>query len=251
MSCKSTWRTSPGSRAPARERPASSRPSKACATSSSTRNPPCLEAAIAAGVPRFIPSDYSTDFTKFPDGQNRNLDLRRAFHARLDKAPIAATSVLNGAFTYLLTHVPVIVDRQGRQILYWEDADQKLDFTSMADTATFTAAAALDAAAPRILRIAGSEISARELAALAGELTKAEFALVRLGSLDDLAARIRRDRAADPASESQVFPIWQHGQYLYGMFSGLGKLAPLDNDRYPGMHWTTARDALARVSGQG
>jgi hypothetical protein len=28
-----------------------------------------LDAAIAAGVPRFIPSDYSLDFTKFSYGE--------------------------------------------------------------------------------------------------------------------------------------------------------------------------------------
>ena len=39
-----------------------------------------LDAAIKAEVPRFIPSDYSIDFTKFPPGENRNLDLRRDFH---------------------------------------------------------------------------------------------------------------------------------------------------------------------------
>ena len=33
-----------------------------------------LNAAIATGVPRFIPSDYSLDFTKFSAGENRNLD---------------------------------------------------------------------------------------------------------------------------------------------------------------------------------
>lgn len=38
-----------------------------------------LKAAIAAGVPRFIPSDYSTDYTQLPDGANRNFDLRREF----------------------------------------------------------------------------------------------------------------------------------------------------------------------------
>jgi len=36
-----------------------------------------LDGAIAAGVSRFIPSDYSLDFSKFSDGENRNLDLRR------------------------------------------------------------------------------------------------------------------------------------------------------------------------------
>ncbi len=32
-----------------------------------------LDAAINAGVPRFIPSDYSIDFTKFPPGENRRM----------------------------------------------------------------------------------------------------------------------------------------------------------------------------------
>ena len=38
-----------------------------------------LAAAVAAGVPRFIPSDYSADYTTLPAGANRNLDLRREF----------------------------------------------------------------------------------------------------------------------------------------------------------------------------
>jgi NAD(P)-dependent dehydrogenase (short-subunit alcohol dehydrogenase family) len=62
-----------------------------------------LDAAIQAGVPRFIPSDYSIDFTKFPPGENRNLDLRRDFHERLDNASISATTIFNGAFADMLT----------------------------------------------------------------------------------------------------------------------------------------------------
>ena len=69
-----------------------------------------LEAAIKAGVPRFIPSDFSIDFTRLTPGTNRNLDFRREFHERLDKAPIAATSILNGMFTDLLTgQAPIIL----------------------------------------------------------------------------------------------------------------------------------------------
>ncbi len=41
------------------------------------------EAAVAAGVPRFIPSDFSADYTQLPAGENRNFDLRREFHERL------------------------------------------------------------------------------------------------------------------------------------------------------------------------
>ena len=44
-----------------------------------------LKAAIAAYVPRFIPSDFSSDFTMMPQGENRNFDLRKEFHNKLDK----------------------------------------------------------------------------------------------------------------------------------------------------------------------
>jgi hypothetical protein len=115
----------------------------------------------------------------------------------------------------------------------------------MDNTAAFTAAAALDASAPKVLRIAGDQISAFELTAVAGELMKAPFELVRLGSLDDLAAIIQRERAADPGSENSPYPRWQGMQYMHNMFSGGAKLDPLDNDRYPNMNWTTVRDVIA------
>ncbi len=73
-----------------------------------------LEAAIRAGVPRLIPSDFSEDFTKTTPGRNRNLDLRREFMAWADRASaggarIRLTSVLNGAFMDMLgAEMPLI-----------------------------------------------------------------------------------------------------------------------------------------------
>lgn len=40
-----------------------------------------VDAAVAAGVPRFIPSDFSIDFCKIPSGDNRNLGIRKEFGA--------------------------------------------------------------------------------------------------------------------------------------------------------------------------
>ncbi len=203
-----------------------------------------LDAAVNAGVPRFIPSDFSIDFTKLPPGTNRNLDLRREFHERLDKAPIAATSILNGMFTDLLTgQAPIILFKLNR-VVYWEDADQRLDFTTMDDTAEFTAAAALDHSSPRFLRIAGDQMSARGLMEVASEVTGKKFSLFRAGGLGRLETLIKIMRAVLPLSSS-VYPPWQGMQYLHNMFSGRAKLEPLDNDRYPGMRWTPARDVLA------
>jgi len=100
-----------------------------------------LDDAIEAGVPRFIPSDFSIDFTKFPPGENRNLDLRRDFHKHVDKSSISATTIYNGAFAEMLTgQTPLI---------------QRMDFTTIDDTAAFTASASLDPSTTRFLRIAG------------------------------------------------------------------------------------------------
>ena len=203
-----------------------------------------LDAAVKAGVPRFIPSDYSVDFTKLPPGTNRNLDLRREFHERLDKAPIAATSILNGMFTDLLTGEAPMILFKFKRIVYWEDADQRLDFTTMDDSAEFIAAAALDASTPRILRIAGDQISAREMAAAVSDVTGENFRLFRAGGLGRLSTLIKITRAVLFKSKA-LYPPWQGMQYFHNMFSGLAKLEPLDNDRYPGIKWTTVHDFIA------
>ena len=203
-----------------------------------------LDGAVAASVPRFIPSDFSLDFTRLPDGSNRNLDLRRRFHERLDRAPIARTSILNGAFMDMLVdQMPIILNRFGR-VLYVGDIDQELDFTTMADIAAFTAAAARESSTPDVLRIAGDVISARGLAAAASEARGRPYKPLRIGSLGTLSVMIKATRALT-GGEDKIFPPWQGMQYMRNMFSGAGKLAPLDNTRYPDMHWTTVREMLA------
>ena len=202
-----------------------------------------LDAAVAAGVPRFIPSDYSLDFTKTRPGDNRNLDIRRRFMARIDGAPIKATSVLNGAFADLLTGQAPIVLHKRRRILYWGNADQKLDFTTKDDVADYVAEVALDDATPRFLRIAGASVSPRELAGIMTELTGQKFGLWRAGGLGLLSVVIKIARTLTPRSDA-VFPAWQGMQYLRDMSGGRGKLHHFDNDRYGSKPWQTAREVL-------
>ncbi|MCX6258273.1 MAG: NmrA family NAD(P)-binding protein [Bacteroidia bacterium] len=203
-----------------------------------------LDAAIAAGVPRFIPSDFSSDFTKLSVGENRNFDLRREFHERLDKTSIAATSIFNGAFANLLTgQMPLILFKLNR-VLYWGNADQRLDFTTKDDTAAFTASAALDPSTPRFLRIAGDQLSARELSVIMSELSGKKFRLLRAGSLGMLHTLIKVGRMVAPG-EKDIFPAWQGMQYMHNMFEGRVKLEPLDNDRYTDIKWTSAKELLA------
>jgi hypothetical protein len=115
----------------------------------------------------------------------------------------------------------------------------------MDDTAAFTAAVVLDPDTPRVLRIAGTQASARDLAQIASEVTGRHFQPFRAGGLPLLGTLIRVLRRVAPAPGA-VFPPWQGLQYMRDMFSGRGKLGPLDNNRYPDLRWTPLQDVLAR-----
>lgn len=203
-----------------------------------------VRAAVEAGVPRFFPSDYSTDFTRLSYGTNRNLDLRREFHEYLSREPIAVTSVLNGMFMNLLTGQAPIILFKIRRVLCYGDADQPLDFTAMDDVANYTAQAALDPATPRFLRVAGEVTSIRGLQKTATEVCHKKFRLLRPGGLGMLEKLIRLTRALTPESDA-LYPPWQGMQYLHNMLSGKAKLEPLDNDRYPDIRWTSIYEMLS------
>jgi hypothetical protein len=201
-----------------------------------------LEAALSAGVPRFIPSDFSTDFRDLTPGENRNFDLRREFHKKLDVAPIAATSIFNGAFGEVLTYNIPLLNFKKKVVGYWEDPEWSMDFTTMDDTAAYTAAAALDPNTPPALRIASFQVSPKDLVAFTGEAFGAPYELVRLGSLEELRAYNKRERAAHPEGENQLYASWQQSQYMQSMFST--HHASLDNSRYSGIAWSRLQDVV-------
>ena len=205
-----------------------------------------LDAAMAAGVPRFIPSDFAADFTRLAEGDNRNFDLRKEFHKTLDKSSIASTSIMNGAFTDILTYGTPIYDFRNYTVGYWgNDSDWKMDFTTMDNTADYTAAAALDSETPKVLRIASFQVSPNDLAEIGGEVKNHEFKLVPMGSLEDFAAANKKARADNPEGETQVFPDWQGKQYLHSMFKVHNET--LDNDRYPDVEWTSDKDIISQI----
>ena len=204
-----------------------------------------LDGAILAGVPRFIPSDYSLDFTKFKDGENRNLDCRRTFHQYLDSTSISATTIFNGAFMDMLTNeIPMIIFKK-RLVLYWGNGDHKMGFTTLDDTAMFTANVALDESTPRFLQVAGDQISPREIREVMNKLTGQKFRLLRTGGLGLLGLLIKITKTITPA-ETEIYPAWQGMQYMRNMMDKRSTLQKTDNHRYPGMKWTTVRDLLSK-----
>jgi len=203
-----------------------------------------LTAAVAAGVPRFVPSDYSADYRSIPPGSNRNFELRREFAGVLDAAPIRATSVLNGMFTDLLTGDAPMVLFDRKRVLFWSSADQVLDFTTKDDVAHVVAGVALDPEAPRVVEVAGDRVTARQVARTMSELTGTLFKpqwAGTTGTLSAMAAVMRRTLKDD----GDTFPAWQGMQYFVNMFSGDAQLRHVDGACYAPARWTTVRDVLA------
>jgi len=202
-----------------------------------------LNAAVAAGVPHFIPSDFSSDFTNIPKGENRNFDLRKEFQAHIDDSPIKATSIFNGCFADILRYNTPLFNVKDQTVAYYDDkADWEIDFTTMDDTAAFTAAAALDVTAPRFLKIASFRVSPKDLVMLSEKYKGKKFELVNMGSMEGFSAYNKIQRAQDPAGENQLYPKWQQAQYMYSMF--LAHHATLDNNRYADLQWSKVEENI-------
>jgi hypothetical protein len=202
-----------------------------------------LDAAVQANVQRFIPSDYSIDFTNLKEEQNRNLDFRRKFHEYLGKTPIKATTIFNGAFMDLLTtDMPLILFKQKR-ILCWGNAEQILEFTTTENVAEFTAVAAIDENTPRYLRIAGDKLSCNGFVKLLTELTTKKYKIFRPGGIRLLNFLIKVTRFFSP-SKNELYPAWQGMQYMRDMMEGRIIFQKYDNDRYPNIKWTSIKQFL-------
>lgn len=193
-----------------------------------------IKAAESAGVPRMIPSDFAVDISKLDYGDNFNLDLRKKADEAFQGSAVQPTSVFNGAFIDVMIQpfFKALVDWDAGTFTYWGDGNQPCDFTTVADTALYTATAATDRTLTgRPLRIAGDVLTMKQFhrALEAGSGRKLEAR--SLGSVDDLKAEIdrRKQTASNPWD-------WIALQYVWCMVSGKGKLEPIDNDRYPHIH---------------
>jgi len=212
-----------------------------------------LRAAVKNGVRRFIPSDFSIDFTTMPRGTNRNFDTRLAFHdaateiIRQATSPIELTTIFQGAFTELLSSGRILLDFKKRRVAYFGSPSVRMDFTTWADTAEYTAAVALDPnPTPSKLCIAGTRRTPKEVQELATRVTGAEFDLKRVTSVGGLRTLISILRFFKPDKRNPM-PMWVGMQYALAMALGTGSPDRLDNGRYPDIRWTGADDVIRRA----
>lgn len=192
-----------------------------------------FRASIDAGVRRFFPSDFSVDYRYIPQGDNRNLNLREKFRIAIDnEKSISVTSILNGAFMDMLTGAAPFILYPINRILCWENPNQLLDWTSIDDTALYTAHAILEESTPRFLKISGDQVSANSLAKIMHELTGNNYKVLNAGSLNTLKTIIRITKSVS-FDKNKTYPAWQGMQYMHNMYKGDCKFGELDNNRYP------------------
>lgn len=191
-----------------------------------------LDAAVAAGVPRFIPSDFSIDFRNLVKGRNRNLDFRKEFYEYVNRQPIQSTSIFTGALMDLIkTDMPLIMKKKNR-ILCWGNPDQKMEFTHTDDIAAFTADVCLDDTSPRHLFIAGSVMSCNDFVSLLSTLTGTRYKLLRPGGIGLLNFAIGMTKLFKPGKK-ELYPVWQGMQYMRDMMEGRVALqTEYANNRY-------------------
>lgn len=118
-----------------------------------------VEAADRARGARLVPSDFSVDFFKIDPRENFNLAMRKQIVPLFAGRRLRPIHVLIGAFmdTMLDPRAPFI-DWQNSVLPYFGNGSQLCDFTSVADTARYVAAACADPDAPEILRVAGEDV---------------------------------------------------------------------------------------------
>ena len=129
-----------------------------------------LRAARQAGVRQFIASDYSMNLFGLDDGENIHSDFRREFARRADaeRGDVELVHLLNGAFLDrgVLFGFLGAFDLDKGEAYLWGDGDAKMEFTTFADTAAYTAAVALDdRPVPDKIYVAGDVLTFDELMA--------------------------------------------------------------------------------------
>jgi hypothetical protein len=107
-----------------------------------------------------------------------------------------------------------------------------MDWTTIDDTARYTAFAALDDTTPRYLMIAGEELSAQKLTDLMTDISGKKHKVLKPAGLSVFQFMINMSKLMTP-DKGKIYPPWQGMQYMYAMYKGDCKFKHLDNDRYP------------------
>ncbi len=202
--------------------------------------------AAESDVRRFIPSDFSVDFMKLPEGAHPNLDLRREADRVIGTLPMEMTNIFIGGFMDIV-FAPFfqIIDFDKATVGFFGEPDQEFDVTTVADTARFVATVAMEErpiAGP--FGVVGDKVSSTRLVELLSQTHGRPFQLFRKGSISDLEAWIAKEQQAGRAHEWSTIGA----QYQWAMMSGAARITDPLNARYPEIEPTSVAAFLQHAA---
>ena len=201
------------------------------------------EAAAEAGVRRFLPSDFAMDIFKATPGELASFDVRREAAERIAQTGLPTVHVLNGAFLdgFVEGGGVLDLDDDAGTASFWGTGDERIDATSVDDTAQYTALAALDRdLPPGKFAVVGDRPSAASMLQTLEQVAGRSYTQVSRGTLAELRESAAQGRSHDPWSMEAMV-----GGYLVYMLGGQTALEDLQNDRYPQVRPRTFADLVA------
>jgi len=201
-----------------------------------------IDACIAEKVPRYIASDWSFDFRGLKFGDHPSKDPMKHIQAYLEEkaAEIKGVHVLTGAFMEVMWAPHGFVNVAKGTFRYSGTGDEKLEMTTMEDSAKYTAEVAVDESINGFVNFLGDSKSIKEMAKIYQDVYGVEPQLQPMGSLEDLYNTMTSVFQKAPGN---VY-AWMGMYYQYYMLNGKTLLGELSNDHYPQIVPTTIETFL-------
>ena len=204
------------------------------------------EAGVRNGVRRMLPSDYALDIFRATPGEHMMFDLRRTADGAIAASGIEHVHVLQGAFMEMFLPGSGVIDYDAGVVSFWGDGTQRIDVTSVEDTARMVAHVALDpSVGSGTFAFAGDQLSFLAAVEAIEAQTGRWFERRSLGTEADLRAahaKALQDTANPMAAVMLAYQLY--------MLTGQTALSNLQNDRYPDVRLETfaafARRTLSR-----
>ncbi|PCD38704.1 hypothetical protein AU210_007169 [Fusarium oxysporum f. sp. radicis-cucumerinum] len=201
-----------------------------------------IDACEAEGVRRYLPSDYSLDFTKLEYGQLPAKDPMKHVKDYLDTKTVRGVHVLIGVFMETFwSHFLGVWNADTATLSYWGTGDESWEATTYANASEFVAAVALDEDAVGIQKFLGDRKSIRQIAETMESVYGKKPELKNLGSLDDLRKTMLQIKEKDPQNFFSYIPLF----YQYYCTNGQAYLdGAIEHPRYPQLKRVTFEDFL-------
>lgn len=124
-----------------------------------------IEAAAAAGVKRFVPAQFTSDYTQLPDDRKGYMyQLQASIVKAIQDAGMEFTVVITQAWYQYAIHPLCGLDLKNEEITLIEGGNQKVSTMDMRDVGPFLAEILLDDyARNRYIRLEGSTLTRRQI----------------------------------------------------------------------------------------